>query len=102
MVGEKGVDFHEPICIEGDTLSNFACRQILLFWEVLFVVKSDDDIPVFFISGKVLLKLWTIFNLMKGVLRMFLCVPKLDLIFLVFVDFVHRKPLCCLAGLYVL
>jgi hypothetical protein len=51
MVGKKSVDFHEPICIEGDTFSDFTGGQVLLFGEVLFVVKGDDDVPVLFVSS---------------------------------------------------
>ncbi len=38
MIGEKSVDFHEPVSIEGNPFPDFTRRQVLQFGEVLFVV----------------------------------------------------------------
>ena len=38
MIGQKAVYLHEPVCIEWNSLSDFTCRQILLFGEVLLII----------------------------------------------------------------
>ena len=38
--------FHEPVGIEGDSLSNLARGKVLLFREVLFIVECYNDVSV--------------------------------------------------------
>ena len=75
MVGKESVDFHEPVGIERDTLSDFTGWKVLMSGEVLLVVQRDYDIAVLFVQEQVVVEFGTALNLAQRLLRMLLSEP---------------------------